>query len=33
MRKMEAGETTYFEWVVANLPSGAKIGFDASQIS
>jgi hypothetical protein len=33
MMKMEAGITTYFEWISQNLKSGDKIGVDPSQIA
>ena len=33
MQKMEAGVTTYFEWLAQNLKAGDKIGVDPSQIS
>jgi Xaa-Pro aminopeptidase len=33
MQKMEAGVTTYFEWISQNLKSGEKIGVDPSQIA
>ena len=28
MKKMEAGEPPYFEWIVNNLPKGIIIGAD-----
>lgn len=32
MQKMEAGVTTYFEWLSQNLKAGDKIGVDPSQL-
>jgi Xaa-Pro aminopeptidase len=32
MMKMEAGMTTYFEWIAQNLKPSEKIGVDPSQI-
>ncbi len=32
MQKMEAGVTTYFEWLAKNLKTGDKIGVDPSQL-
>jgi len=32
MMKMEAGVTTYFEWIAQNLKPSEKIGVDPSQI-
>jgi len=28
MKKMEAGEKRYFEWVKDNMPKGAVVGVD-----
>eukprot|EP00347_Sterkiella_histriomuscorum_P001334 403372432 len=33
MKKMEAGEPPYFEWIVNNLPKGIRIGADPTQVS
>lgn len=30
MMKLEAGHTTYFEWINQNLPKGATVGVDDS---
>jgi hypothetical protein len=33
MMKLEAGYPQYFEWIKNNMPKGATIGVDESQIS
>lgn len=33
MKKMEAGEPPYFEWIVSNVAKGSKIGVDPTQIA
>ena len=32
MKKMERGQTTYFEWIKENVPKGSKVGVDNNQV-
>jgi Xaa-Pro aminopeptidase len=33
LMKMDVGQPPYFEWIKDNLPAGAKLGIDSTQIS